>query len=354
METKQNSSKPFVRLWWFVLRSSAKLLARVKAHESIWFLLSNLLPLLIVTRHRPVLLSRYMALGDIICTFPAALQLKKRHPRAAFIYHCREDYACLPRLGGVTSQIISHLNVPRLKRRYAFCFSGIYEFVYGDERENDVSRESAAADFCRQHGLAIHDTHVPLRIAPETTAKVRPFLVEAGVEAGRPLVVIHPGPCWPVREWPGESWARLVQELTRYWPGQVVQVGRVKPGETNVKIPGVISLVNRLMLEEAAAVISLCDLFVGIDSGPLHIAVSVGKPAVGLFGPTSPRFRFPPEMAKKQLLSPAACQGCHHRLPRLHWESNCPYDILCMKKIQVEDVLQACLSKLKPSPAAVH
>jgi hypothetical protein len=46
------------------------------------------------------------------------------------------------------------------------------------------------------------------------------------------------------------------------------------------------------------------------------------------------------------VVSDVECQGCHHRVPRLHWITGCPYDIKCMKAIRVDQVLQACLTGL--------
>ncbi|HEX9046385.1 MAG TPA: hypothetical protein VF988_05105, partial [Verrucomicrobiae bacterium] len=133
MKTLRKEYAPFARLGWRAVNF-------MKHHgEPLWFVLSRVLPLWLRTGRRPVLVSRYMAMGDVICAFPAALELKKRHLGAPMIFHCREDYACLPAMAGVTRHTVSELNVPQIQRYYRFCFGGIYEFLYGDERENDVS-----------------------------------------------------------------------------------------------------------------------------------------------------------------------------------------------------------------------
>jgi heptosyltransferase-3 len=51
-------------------------------------------------------------------------------------------------------------------------------------------------------------------------------------------------------------------------------------------LPGAIDLVGRLTLAEAAACLARCALFVGNDSGLMHLAASAGTPTLGLFGPT--------------------------------------------------------------------
>jgi hypothetical protein len=56
----------------------------------------------------------------------------------------------------------------------------------------------------------------------------------------------------------------------------------------------------------------------------------------------------PSRDAQNCVVSRIECQGCHHRIPRIHWETGCPYDIACMKNIPVAEVLATCL-RLLPS-----
>jgi ADP-heptose:LPS heptosyltransferase len=51
-------------------------------------------------------------------------------------------------------------------------------------------------------------------------------------------------------------------------------------------LPDAIDLVGRLSLPEAAACLARCTMFVGNDSGLMHLAASAGTPTLGLFGPT--------------------------------------------------------------------
>ncbi len=124
--------------------------------------------------------------------------------------------------------------------------------------------------------------------------------------------------------------------------GAVVNLGKA----TVKAIPKVHSLLGVLSLEESIAAISLARLFVGIDSGLLHIAACTRTSAVGLFGATLPQNFYRPELGKDCVVAEVDCAGCHHRLPRAHWITGCPYDIRCMKTLPVSAVLEACLHKL--------
>jgi ADP-heptose:LPS heptosyltransferase len=318
--------------------------------QAFWYVLTVILPVILRTGRRPVIFSKYSGIGDIICTFPAVLELEKRHPQATFIYNCHPDYACLSRMGGVTTHVTSSLQIGLVGYWYAFLLAGYYNLASDDDNPGAVPTEVYIKDFGRHFGIALADEHPRLQCAPAVLNRIQALLREKGMASG-PMVVIHPGPSWPVREWPDESWAALVRALSQLGHVNIVQLGAARHltmGEVETAaLPGVLSLVDQLTLEETTALISLADLFVGIDSGLLHIAASVQTPAVGLWGPTSAHLRFSRSDARSFVTSTAECQGCHHRVPRLHWITGCPHDIQCMKAIRVEDVLQACRSRLE-------
>ncbi len=315
--------------------------------KRVWYFLRLVLPLLLRTRARPVLFVRPGAMGDIICTFPAALELKKRHPHSAVIYSCLPDFACLPAMAGLTTHVIAE-NVARISC-WRFLFSAIYHFDYGDERADSASVQTIIAEFCRQHQVTTTEAHPQLQINPAVLSRVKSLLAGRGMD-GRPMIVIHLGPSWPVREWPRDAWISLVQELKARGLGCIIQIGTGKHVQLgtvqDAALPDIVSWVDQLTLEESIALISQADLFMGIDSGLLHAAAAMRTPAIGIFGATSPQFRFSKDSSCSFVVSRVECQGCHHRTPRLHWMTGCPYDIRCMKTIPVEEVLQAVLSKL--------
>ena len=97
-----------------------------------------------------------------------------------------------------------------------------------------------------------------------------------------------------------------------------------------------LSLVGRLNLREAKELISHSSLFVGPDSGPMHIAASTSTPIVALFGPTLPA-HFAPWQAEALVVEKELdCRPCKQR--------NCIYkDFRCLRNIEPEEVYQACL-----------
>lgn len=333
-------------------RLMKNLFALLQRHaQAFWYVLTVILPVLFRTGRRPVIFSRFAGMGDIICTIPAALELKKRHPGATFIYNCDASSACLPKMGGVTEHVASLKPIGLVGFWYRWLLAEFYSFNSDDDDLTADDTENSLVAFGQRLGVTTGESHPHLEINTVARQQIQSILAKCNCETST-LIIIHTGPSSPVRQWSREAWTKLVQSLRQHGYTNIVQLGArvgsyMQAAATEAQpIPGVISLVEQLSLEQSIALISLGKLYVGIDSGLLHIAASVQTPAVGIWGPTTPRFRFSEGERRWFVTSQVECQGCHHRMPRLHWETNCPHNIHCMKEISVVEVLRACLQNL--------
>ncbi len=112
------------------------------------------------------------------------------------------------------------------------------------------------------------------------------------VPSDRPVIALAPTANWLPKIWPVERFAAAFQALSGGNAQAVVIAG---PGNTEramtapllAALPGSIDLVGNLSLPEIAAVLARTSLFVGNDSGLMHLAAAAGAPTIGLFGPTS-------------------------------------------------------------------
>jgi len=128
------------------------------------------------------------------------------------------------------------------------------------------------------------------------TAPRQERAAEALLPPGRPVVAIGPAANWRGKQWRAERFAELARALTAAdgpLPGRRIAVlaaaheraqaapllSAMPPGE-------VIDLVGKTDLLTAAAVLRRCALFIGNDTGLMHIAAAVGTPTLGLFGPS--------------------------------------------------------------------
>ncbi len=115
------------------------------------------------------------------------------------------------------------------------------------------------------------------------------------VPDGAPVLALGPAANWRAKTWRAERFAELALRLTRSGPLQGARVAvfgaageeaAVRPVLDSLPTDRRIDLVGRIDPLEAAACLARCRLFVGNDSGLMHVAAAVGMPTVGLFGPS--------------------------------------------------------------------
>jgi ADP-heptose:LPS heptosyltransferase len=297
-----------------------------------------------------ILFQRHGSLGDVICTFPAVLALRQKFPGATIIYRVLPSLTRIVEMGGVADVIVTTPNWLGPPWPCRGLFDIVLQPYLEDERPTgkpqDRPQDVHLVDaFCAKAGVTTSNRQPKLTVTPGMSARIRSRLF-ASASGKTILVAIHTSPAWRIREWTDEGWQELVSWLVNEHHAVVVQLGDVvhRKGRTvNVaRIPGAMDCVGKFSLEEAAACIQACALFIGVDSGPLHMAGAVGTPCVGLFGAVNPALRLPPETPSIGVVADVPCLGCHHRLPIAHWEDNCPAEIACMRSLPVASVAAAC------------
>ena len=110
---------------------------------------------------------------------------------------------------------------------------------------------------------------------------------------GQMLIGLGPTANWSGKVWPAARFVALFLELRKRYPS-ATPVLFAGPGETERAmalpvlgaLPDAIDLCGRLSLPEVAACLARCALFVGNDSGLMHLAAAAGTPTLGLFGPS--------------------------------------------------------------------
>jgi heptosyltransferase-3 len=115
--------------------------------------------------------------------------------------------------------------------------------------------------------------------------------VLALLPANKRLIVLAPTANWGPKVWPADRFAAVFHRVAGP-DGVPVVLGGPGPAEHAMAasllavLPGAIDLVGQLTLPEVVACLENADLFVGNDSGLMHLAAATGTPTVGLFGPT--------------------------------------------------------------------
>jgi heptosyltransferase-2 len=115
-----------------------------------------------------------------------------------------------------------------------------------------------------------------------------------------------------------------------------------------------VNVVGRTSIAETAALLAQCDLFVGNDSGPMHIAAAVGTPVVAVFGPSnigawgpySPEGERSPHTVVSRSLP---CMPCFYRGHSVGLREGCGTRE-CLTLLDPRPVLQACRRALERVP----
>jgi lipopolysaccharide heptosyltransferase III len=110
----------------------------------------------------------------------------------------------------------------------------------------------------------------------------------------RPIIVLAPTANWQPKVWPAERFAEAFRRLAASSLPGAIPVVVAGPGDGEramaepllAALPEACGLVGVLSLPEVAAVLERASLFIGNDSGLMHLSAAAGAPTVGLFGPT--------------------------------------------------------------------
>lgn len=169
----------------------------------------------------------------------------------------------------------------------------------------------------------------------------------AGAGPPAPLVALVPGAHAPARRWPPDRFAELAR-LVLGRGARVVLLGGAREAALTARVaraaPGALDLGGRTDLFDLAAVLSLCDLVVTNDTGPMHLAGAVGTPTVSLWGPSDPAEVRQVGAPDRRVTGPElACKPCYRNVCRRRGTGTLLPDAHeeCMRLIEVGDVLDA-------------
>lgn len=201
----------------------------------------------------------------------------------------------------------------------ARCIGGEHwGIVRGDGNRHAVTRY---LEVLQQHGVDITDAHPRLQLTKEEHNAANRFLSEAGWTSAQLLIGIHPGGNWEYKLWDEKNYAQLASVLCKEQKVSILLF--VGPNERELQtqvakmmdVPPI--LVQTENLRHLAALISTCDVYIGNDTGPMHIASAVDTPVVALFGSTNP-IRSGPYGEKHTVIQSGINLGCNPCHPGRH------------------------------------
>jgi lipopolysaccharide heptosyltransferase I len=280
-----------------------------------------------------ILIVRLSAIGDVVHTLPLLCALRDRFPRAmlAWVVEDRsamllrghaalDELIVLPRnwlaWPSVVWQLRSRLRAMDLdlvidaqsltKSALAAWLSGAKRRIgFGHPWGREISRwfNTELVDTTQPHvidrhlellrPLGIESPAVHFDIPEQESDRAAAVNIIHAVGAEQGFGIIAPGAGWPSKLWPVDRYAAVSRYLGRQWrlPTLVVWGNRQERAwaeQIAAGSDGAAKTASAMTLRELAALARRARLFIGSDTGPLHLAAAVGTPCVGLYGPWSP------------------------------------------------------------------
>lgn len=214
--------------------------------------------------------------------------------------------------------------------------------VSGDPGAHRIERDLAVL---APLGVSVRDRVPRIWLTPEDDARVEQLIGQLGIARDRPWVVVQPGARYWFKAWPPERFAELADRLNDRFGCQVLVGGSPQEAVLTQAVvtrakSRLLSIAGRSDVRTLAALLKRSALFVGNDTGAMHIAAAVGTPVVGLFGPSNPMEWGPRGGPTEVIYKGLDCRVCFHPTCR-RGEGN------CMKQITVEEVMAAAVRQMQ-------
>jgi heptosyltransferase-1 len=216
--------------------------------------------------------------------------------------------------------------------------------LIGESRPRELLARWCYSERVKTRGVHVIEQDVELAsaVAGDELAPVLPQLpfdpvadawADQILPSGNPVVLINPGAGWGAKRWPAERYAAVAVDLIAQGFRVVINIG---PGEESLADPIVEATAGaaipvKCSLGQLIAITRRVALCIAGDTGPLHLACALGRPVVGIYGPTDPS-RNGPFGCKFKVLRSAASRRDHAR--RAEPEAG-------LLSIQPDDVLRA-------------
>lgn len=190
-------------------------------------------------------------------------------------------------------------------------------------------------------GFTARDRQLAVFLPQTARESVSRLLEQAGIAAGSPYILLHPGASAQARRYPAERFGILARRLTRAgWPVLVVGVQGEAALVTEVMqgAPAAGCLLGETTLTEFAALIEQAALVICNDTLPMHLADALGTPEIVTFSGTDYEEQWRPRAVPARLLrQPTDCRPCYL--------FECPIGQMCLD-IAPEVLFEAAINLL--------
>lgn len=249
---------------------------------------------------------------------------------------------------GYSEKVIEHKK--QLNRGYDRLFSRVI-----DGNQTILHEVERSLDLLRFLGGRVKEERLELWISEEDKAFAEDILKSAGVRAGDLIVAFAPGAGAPKRKWPLSHFIELGSWLIKEYNARIILIGGLGEEPLGQEIKQqlgdkVIDLSGKTTLRQAGALIKHCSLFIGNDSGTIHLAAAGDIPLIeischpklGSPSHANSPLRFGPWRVPSTVLQPDMARApCSDSCTALMAH--------CIEGVKVEQVKEAVKAQLRVS-----
>jgi len=323
-----------------------------------------------VNKSGNIVVISFCKLGDTVFTTPAINEIRKFYKKTIFV-------VCYPESVPIYNLMLNNIRFLQIQRGH-FLFGGrIADFyarkVFAELNPEIIfdlngvmtsatlifnSRAKTIIGMSRKQFREIYDHYVPINrnhhlmdMYLSTVASVIPIIDKESIKdfpnkfnsGGK--ILIHPFAGWKAKEWNLNKFIRLAEEINKQYKIAIIMESGSIPIDILAELDKKgINFLETNSVDELIFHIKECSVFIGNDSGPIHIANLLGKPTFSLFGPTNPKFAAPLGDYNDYTYQVVKCS------PRIDEEfcftnggrDGCP-SFECMNQLSVEKVKAALL-----------
>ncbi len=180
------------------------------------------------------------------------------------------------------------------------------------------------------------EAFIGLRVPEEKRRSANEFLCKSGVRQGALRIAIGAGASYgSAKCWPPSRFAEVANRLQSEADADVILFGTAAEANVSTAISAEmrrspIDLTGKTAITDLPALLSQCHLFIGNDSGAMHVAAAAGLPIVAVFGPTDPFGTSPVTPRCSIVQQKPYCSPCFLR--------RCPTDHRCMTAVTADMV----------------
>ncbi len=260
-----------------------------------------------------------------------ASELRRRSFDAAVIFPRSFSSALWPAVAGIPRRIGYAADSRRVLLTESHSYSG--EFLQLHQVNDHLELVK------RAFGAVADPADLEVPVSAERLQEMTAWLQSERSDDG-PLVAMAVAASYgPAKEWPAEYYAELIDRLSAEHGVESVLVGSPAERERCEMVAastraGAVVAAGQTSVGGLIALLSVCDGFVGNDSGAMHVAAALGVPTVGIFGSTRPWRTGPMGPSTNVVQHPIDCSPCMDRRCRFgHYD--------CLRSISVERVAAA-------------